>query len=429
MSEQNVKNGQIDRRTFLKVMGSAGATAAFLSVAQPAGAFSEKPLGASAVPLGLSEKPEDTLARLPKAQLADMYSKLNKARKWETTFKDLFLDGKDNLYGAFHLYIGEEGVAVGVCAALNKDDYITSTHRGHGHLIAKGGDLNKMSAEIYVKQTGYNNGFGGSMHITDLSLGILGMNGIVGASWYPACGAAMASKIRGNKRVAVAFGGDGASNSVYFFSAIRSAVTYNLPYIAVVENNQYQISNNMIRNVVNGQASTYAKGLGIPSVTIDGNDVAAVYATAKEAVDRARSGGGPTVIEAMTYRWYDHYGFAGAKVGVDGAFGLPYRSDSEVRMWMQRDPIPRMKQLLLDRKLFTADELAKIESDAQAAVNASLDFARKSPAVKAEDGLKNVFGGDVQSSVVPTQFWNAQVPKAYIQREVKIAGRDVPLNT
>jgi pyruvate dehydrogenase E1 component alpha subunit len=185
----------------------------------------------------------------------------------------------------------------------------------------------------------------------------------------------------------------------------------------------------MLRNIPGGQASTYAKGLGIPSVTIDGNDIAEVYATAAEAVARARSGGGPTVIEAMTYRWYDHYGFAGAKVGVDGAFGLPYRSDSEVRMWMQRDPIPRMKQFLLDRKLFTADELAKIESDAQTAVNASLDFARKSPAVKATDGLQHVYSGAIQSSVVPTQFWNAQVPKAYIQREVKIAGRDVPLNT
>jgi len=427
-----MSQNKIDRRTFLKIMGTAGATAAALSVAGPAAigeAYSGKELGYRAVGSNVYAKAGDIFAKVPKAKLAEIYSTMNKARKWETTMKDLFLAGKDGLYGAYHLYVGEEAVSSGVCGALNKDDYIASTHRGHGHLIAKGGDLNKMSAEIYVKADGYNKGWGGSMHITDLSLGILGMNGIVGASSYPVAGAAYASKVRGDKRVAVAFGGDGASNSVYFFSAVRSAVTYNLPAVFVVENNGYQIATPAQTNIPGGHASTYAKGLGISSITIDGNDVAEVYAAAAEAVEKARGGGGPSVIEAMTYRWYDHYGFAGSKVGVDGAFGLPYRPDSEVKWWMSNDPIPRVKAFFIERKLFTADELTKIETDAQAAVDASLEFARKSPAVKATDGLLNVFAGANQASVVPTQFLNAVAPAAWIQREHLIAGRDVPLYT
>ena len=151
-----------------------------------------------------------------------MYELMSASRKWETTMKDLFLGGKDGLYGAFHTYVGEEAIAVGVMGALNEDDYIASTHRGHGHLIAKGGDLNKMSAEIFFKETGYNKGYGGSMHITDMSKGIMGMNGIVGASYYMAAGAALRAMVRGTKQVAVAFFGDGAAASPYYFSAVRS---------------------------------------------------------------------------------------------------------------------------------------------------------------------------------------------------------------
>lgn len=425
MSEQDVK--RMDRRTFLKVLATAGAGAAFVSMAQPA-AMGEAayliPPQVSNMAVGVSGKPGDVLAAQPKEKLASIYSSMLKSRKWETAMKDLFVGGKDGLYGSFHIYIGEEGIASGVMGALNKDDYIASTHRGHGHLIAKGGDLNKMSAEIFHRQTGYNKGFGGSMHITDMSLGILGMNGIVGAAWYPAAGAAYAAKVRGTKQVAVGFGGDGASNSVYFFSAVRNAYNYGLPAIFVIENNYWQISIPMISNVIGGQASTYTKGLPVPSMTVDGNDVAAVFAATKEAVDRARAGGGPSVIEAMTYRWYDHSGFAGAKTGVDGAFGLPYRSDAEVKMWMERDPIKRMKDFLIDRKLFTADELTGLESAAQKAVDDSIDFARKSTPAKPEDGVQNVYA---KGTVAPTQFLNAAVPTAYnIGPDMPIFGKNVP---
>jgi TPP-dependent pyruvate/acetoin dehydrogenase alpha subunit len=427
MSEQDVKKGKVDRRTFLKIIGTAGATAAFMSVAQPAAmgeAFFQPPSGPDAAPLGLSQQPSDVLAALPKDKLATLYSRMNMSRKWETTMKDAFVGGKDGLYGAFHPYIGEEAIANGVCAALNKDDYIAGTHRGHGQVIAKGGDLNKMAAEVFARQGGYNKGFGGSMHITDMSLGMMGMNGIVGAGWYPPCGAAYAAKVRGTKQVGVGFGGDGASNSAYFFSAVRNAYNYRLGVIFVIENNYWQIAIPMSSNVINGQASTYTKGLPVPSTTVDGNDVAAVYAAAAEAVDRARNGGGPSVIEGMTYRWYDHAGFAGAKVGVDGAFGLPYRSDDDVRMWMTRDPIPRFKTFLLARKLFTADELTKIETDAQAAADASLVFARSSPPVNATDGTLNVYA---KGAVAANQFLNAVVPTAYnVNPNTPVMGIHIP---
>lgn len=411
-SHENTKD-KIDRRTFLKLMGSTGATAAVVSVGNPLGLgghmLVKPPVRPDGGPLS-AIKAADLLASQPKEKLAEIFSTLNKARKWETTMKDLFVGGQDGLYGAFHLYIGEEAISSGVSAVLNKDDYVVSTHRGHGHLIAKGGDLNKMSAEIFMRETGYNKGFGGSMHITDTSLGILGMNGIVGASWYIAAGGAYAAKVRGTKQVAIAYGGDGAANSPYYFSALRNALNYKLPMVAVVENNFWQIAIPMASNVPGGQTSTYTKGLPIPSVTVDGNDVAQVFAATVEAVDRARAGYGPSVIEAVTYRWYDHAGFAGAKVDVDGAFGLPYRSDAEVKMWMERDPIPRYKQFLLDRQLFTESELTALELGAQKAVDDSVEFARNSPLTKPEDGVNFVYA---EGAVEPTQFLNAK-PTAYV---------------
>jgi len=180
---------------------------------------------------------------------------------------------------------------------------------------------------------------------------------------------------------------------------------YKLPAIFVIENNFQQQGVPMATVTPTRQISDYTKGLGIPSVTVDGNDVAAVYAATKTAVDRARSGTGPSVIDAITYRWYDHAGTAGAKIGVDGAFGLSYRSDEAVRQWMSRDPIARLKTFLLERKLATDSELARIGENAQAAVDASIEFARKGPDPKPEDGLKNVYAG---FSVAPTQFFGGQ---------------------
>jgi acetoin:2,6-dichlorophenolindophenol oxidoreductase subunit alpha len=435
--EQEVTRVIIDRRTLIKTLGSAGATAAFVSVCPPpalgasAAVPPAKPLlpesgktitlaatGPGANPRYVPDDdlkfvpPEripsgqaaDLFANLPKDKLLLTYERMVKSRKWETRMKDLFLGGKDGLYGAFHIYIGEEAIANGVAAALNQDDFIVSTHRGHGHLIAKGCDLNKMSAEIFFKTTGLNCGYGGSMHMADVSKGVLGMNGIVGVSFYIAAGAAYSAWVRKTRQVAVAFAGDGAANSVYYFSAVRNAAMYKLPAIFVIENNFQQQGIPMATVTPTKQISDYTKGLGIPSVTLDGNDVAAVYTATKAAADRARSGAGPTIIEAISFRWYDHAGFGGAKVGADGAFGLPYRSDEAVRQWMSRDPIVRVKTFLLEKQLATEAELARIESDAQAAVDASIEFARQSPDPKPQDGLKNVYAS---GSVLPTQFFGA----------------------
>ena len=328
---------------------------------------------------------------------------MSTSRKWETTMKDLFLAGDDGLYGAFHTYVGEEAIAVGVMGALNDDDCIASTHRGHGHLIAKGGDLNKMSAEIFFKETGYNKGYGGSMHITDMSKGIMGMNGIVGASFYMVAGAALRGMVRGTKQVGVAFFGDGAAASPYYFSAVRSCKNLNIPVIFVNENNFQYMSNPVANTAPTKYISEYTKGLDIPHYTLDGNDISAVYAATQEAVDMARAGKGPSVIEGLTYRWYDHSGFAGAKAGQDGALGLPYRTDEEVRAWMTRDPIARYKRWLLARDLATEEELSGIESAAQAAVDASVEFARQG---KAPDPGAGVLHTQAEGAAVATQFYN-----------------------
>ena len=424
----------LDRRSLLKLIGATGATGAVVSACGSpfdgkvsaeglAGGKFEKSISlATAGPGGNRNwkagdavkflppqdmptrgEASDALATLPREKLLHMYGLMNASRKWETTMKDLFVSGKDGLYGAFHTYVGEEAVAVGVMSELNDDDYIASTHRGHGHLIAKGGDLNKMSAEIFFKKTGYNQGYGGSMHITDMSKGIMGMNGIVGASFYMAAGAALRAMVRGTKQVSVAFFGDGAAASPYYFSAIRSCANTGAPVIFVNENNLQYMGVPMAFTVPTKYVAEYTKGLDIPHHVVDGNDVAAVHAATKDAVAWARAGKGPSMIETITYRWYDHSGFAGSRVGQEGAMGLPYRTDDEVKQWMTRDPILRFKKWLLAKALANEGELATIERNTQAAVDASIEFARSSPLPDAEAGVLNTYA---KGAADATQFFN-----------------------
>jgi pyruvate dehydrogenase E1 component alpha subunit len=383
------------------MMGVSGATAAFISSVAPlplGTASAAPPAGPDGVRTGTAR---DMLKAESPEKLAEMYERLVAARQWENTMKDLFVTGTDDLYGAFHLYIGEEACAVGACAALRDDDYIASTHRGHGHLIAKGGNLDEMSAEIYFKQTGSNKGFGGSMHITDVSLGIMGTNGILSPQTYLIAGAAYSIKVRGTDQVALAFIGEGGTNAMYWWSGVRNAVNYKLPAIFVVENNLYHIACPSVTTIPGGQAAPLLKGLDMPITIVDGNDVAEVYAATKEAVELARAGGGPSVIECMTYRWYDHYGFAGAKEGMDGAWGLPYRPDSELQAWIERDPIPRFRTFLVEEEFFTEAELDTMDEDVQAAVDGSIEFARNSPPVNPEDGALYVYA---EGRVPATQF-------------------------
>jgi len=435
MSEETT---MMDRRTLLKMMGAAGASATVLSAcgspssgtgqqlssttgltgaefgqsvdlatSGPGGNKNWQPgdalkfLPAERIPT--SGPAADRLASLPGERLLGFYRTMQASRVWESTMKDLFLAGDDGLYGAFHAYIGEEAIAAGVMGALRDDDYIASTHRGHGHLIAKGGDLNRMSAEIFFKANGYNKGYGGSMHITDMSKGILGMNGIVGASYYMAAGAGLRAKVRGTDQVAVAFFGDGASASPYYFSAVRSAVNENIPVIFVLENNLQYMGVPVARHSPTKFVADYTKGLQIPHHIVDGNDVTAVFDAASAAVDRARAGQGPTVIEGITYRWYDHAGFSGARIGEDGAMRIPYRTDEEVLGWISRDPITRYRTWLLDKGLVTEADIDAVVARVRDEVDASVEFARNGSEPDAEAGVSHTFA---ESDAVRTQFYN-----------------------
>lgn len=363
----------VSRRTFVTGLGTVGAGAALFS----------------ASPAARAQYGPGVIDALSGEQLSGMYTDMLKIRLWETKIKELILQG--GFRGVAHLYVGQEAVAVGVCRALRPDDYIASNHRGHGHLIAKGGDLSRMLAEITHKATGYCHGYGGSLHITDVGLGILGMNGIVGASHLFAAGAAYGIRVKGTDQVALSFGGDGSLQNSFFTSAANAAAAWKLPWIAVIENNGFQI---WVRaKDVYGQVdlARRADGFGIEGRVVDGNDVLSVYNVARYAVDKARAGGGPTVIECKTYRWYDHYGTGGAKRGVDGAFGLGYRSDRELRDWMAKDPIRRYRDFLLTEGVLTAEQADQIVADVTKAVDEAAAFAADQPLPQPEDGLRNVF--------------------------------------
>jgi len=378
--------GAVNRRSFMRAVGATTSAAAVFSHVGVARAGNGWTMG---------------LEGIPPEKLKEMYTLMLTSRLWEDGIKEVILSGKAGAIGSGHLSTGEEASAVGTIAALNPDDYIASNHRGHAHLIAKGGDLNKMSAEIFFKQTGYNKGFGGSMHMTDVSKGILGMNGIVGPSYLLAAGAAYSAKVRGTRQVAVAFGGDGAVNNGWYYSALRNAALYKLPLIAVIENNGYQIAHRqeLTNSLVN--LHDFGAGLEIPHEAANGMDALAVYAVAKRAVERARAGGGPTLIETKTYRFYDHSGLAGAKPGVLGAYGLPYRSDTELRAWLAEDPIPKMRAQLIAGGILTNAQADAIGAEIKTRVAQSIDFAQKSPAPPRDAGLEHVFA---DAKVAATQF-------------------------
>ena len=265
--------------------------------------------------------------------------------------------------GSVHLYCGEEAIAVGVCEALNDDDYITSTHRGHGHLIAKGGDVERMYAELFAKATGYNGGKGGSMHMAALDLGIIGANGIVAAGLPIGLGVAFASQYQGNDRVTVCFFGDGATNDGAFHEAMNMAAILKAPMVFVCENNGYgewssAASTTSVTDIVDRAAS-----YGIAGAMVDGMDIAAVHEASIEAIARARSGAGPTLLECKTYRYYDH-------VGRD--FGMLQRDPDEIARWRARDPIKQWRKVLIAQGVFddnTADTItARIAADMDRAI-------------------------------------------------------------
>lgn len=311
-------------------------------------------------------------------KIVQMYKKMRLIREFETNASRLFAEGR--IPGFVHLYIGEEAVATGVCSALKDDDFITSTHRGHGHIVAKGGDVKFMMAELYGKATGYCKGKGGSMHIADATKGILGANGIVGAGHNIAVGAGLSSKIRKSGQVCACFFGDGSTNQGTFHESLNLASIWKLPVVFVCENNLYGISMHQSRHQAIQDVADRAVAYNIPGVVVDGNDVFAVFEAAVEAVARARNGQGPTLIECKTYRHKGH--FEGDPAN--------YKPSDEVKEWMAKDPLPRIVAYLLDNGILTKEKLDAIDSEIVSELKDAIKFAEDSPSPSLESIVEDI---------------------------------------
>jgi TPP-dependent pyruvate/acetoin dehydrogenase alpha subunit len=287
------------------------------------------------------------------------------------------------IYGAVHPYVGQEAVAVGVCSALTVADRVTSTHRGHGHCIAKGADIRRMMAELFGRVDGYCKGKGGSMHIADFAVGMLGANGIVGGGLPIACGAALAAQLEGQGHVTVCFFGDGAAAEGEFHEALNIASVWKLPIVFVCENNQYAANNAVGVQHPRVDIAAHAAAYAMPGVIADGNDVLAVEAAAREAVARARRGDGPTLLECKTYRWHFH--------AMRTTPPPETRPADEIAVWKGRDPIARLEQHVLGRGLLSAAEIAAMREGVEADLDAAVAFAEQSPFPDPKDLLVDMF--------------------------------------
>lgn len=303
-----------------------------------------------------------------KKQMMSLYYNMISIRKMEEKIYELYIHGK--LFGMSpHLYIGEEAVAVGVCQNLKKEDYIISTHRGHGHCLAKGGDLKKIFAEILGKDTGYCHGLGGSMHIADLSVGNIGANGIVGGGLPISVGAGISIKYRNTKQVCVCFFGDAASNQGTFHESLNFTSAFNLPVIFVCENNLYGLSTLYNKVSATPDIADRAKAYGIPGIIADGMNVLDVYEKAGEMVDRARNGKGPSLIECKTYRFMGH-GASDHK---------PYRTKEEEQEWLKKCPVQCFKEKLINNFKIPVTEIKKINRTVEKEIEEALEYAFNSP--------------------------------------------------
>ena len=309
----------------------------------------------------------------------EIYRIMVKIRRFDETIIQLYADGE--IPGFMHLYIGEEAVAAGICAALRKSDYITSTHRGHGHCIAKGGRLDYMMAELFGRKTGYCKGKGGSMHIADLDIGILGANGIVGGGIPIAVGAGVGIQYKNDNDVVVCFFGDGATNGGLFHEACNLASAWDLPVIFVCENNQYAQTTPQTEHQKIHDVAERALAYNMKSVIIDGNDVIKVYETSLEAVKKAREGGGPTFIECKTYRWRGHW---------EGD-PQPYRTQDEVEEWKLKCPLIRFRKYLIENKVERKQDLERIDKEIEDELQKAIEFARISPFPDPREALEDVY--------------------------------------
>ena len=317
--------------------------------------------------------------RYPKELVLKMYQTMINIRTFETKVSDVFYQGR--IQGSCHVYLGEEAGAAGVFAALREDDFAITTHRGHGHVLAKGADMKLMMAELFGKETGYCKGKGGSMHIAAPSMNMLGANGIVGGGLPIALGPALYAQYKKTGQVSVCLFGDGASNQGTFHESLNLASAWKLPVIYVCENNQYGMTVSRKVHQAVEKISSRAVGYNMPGVTVDGNDPFAVYEAVKEAAERARRGEGPTLIETLTYLHHEHG--EGMKEG--------YRPKEEIAEWMAKDPITRMEKYIIDNGYGDEDLIKEYRDAAAEAVKEAVAFAEQSPKPRPEAALEDIY--------------------------------------
>jgi acetoin:2,6-dichlorophenolindophenol oxidoreductase subunit alpha len=324
---------------------------------------------------------KDEISTLSPEVLLDLHRRMVRIRLFEEEAGKLMEGGR--MPGFLHLYVGQEAVAAGVMVTLRDDDVITSTHRGHGHAVAKGANLKGMYAELFGKVTGYCKGRGGSMHINDLSIGMLGANGIVGGGIPHAVGAAFAAVYKGSDAVAVSFFGDGATNIGAFHESANLAAVLHLPVLFVCENNGYAEFTPQDRHMLLKDVADRAASYGMPGEIVDGMDAVAVYLAARRLVERARAGEGPALLEAKTYRYYDHQGVKGLRI--------PYRTQEEIDTWKERDAITALEQRLVAADIVGAQPLEAVWQETRDEVAEAIKFGEDSPYPDPADMLDNVY--------------------------------------
>ena len=324
------------------------------------------------------------MATYEKSFLLSLYRDMVRIRAFEEHAAECFTKGM--LAGNIHLSIGQEAAEAGAFAAIEPRDYFTSTHRGHGHAIARGADPKLAMAELFGKATGYCKGKGGSMHIADRDKGILGANGIVGAGHCISCGAGLSAKIRGTDQVCVCFFGDGSTNQGTFHESLNMASIWKLPIIFVCENNHYGISMSQDRHQAIKDVADRGAAYNIPGIAVDGNDPLAVYEAASEAVSRARAGKGPTLLECKTYRQHGHF---------EGDPAI-YKPKEEQEAWLAKDPLPRFAQFLAENGVLTAEELAEIDAQVAKEVEDAIVFADAQPIPTLESAVVDVYSDIVE---------------------------------
>ena len=313
-------------------------------------------------------------------ELIQMYRTMLTIRRFEERVAKEFHEGA--FPGVVHSYIGQEAIAVGVCSNLRKEDRIVSNHRGHGHCIAKGADMRRMMAEIYGRKTGYCKGKGGSMHIADFSIGILGANGIVAAGLPIAVGAALAAKLEGKNRIAAVFFGDGACQEGEFHESMNLASIWKLPIIFVCENNLYGVNTPMQYAIAGGDILKRALAYNMPGIAVDGNDIIAVHEIAREMVVRTRAGEGPRFLECKTYRWRGHF-------EIDMIPDL--RPVEEIESWKKKCPVASLERKLLEAGILTRQDIEEMDSQIMAQIEDAVTYALESPLPAPEDALENIY--------------------------------------